>query len=164
MPGAVLNELCNHARDVVPEECCGLVAGRDDDRFRRVYRITNVMTRMHLADPKTFPRDAHHAYYMLESEYLTALRDAERGGERITGVYHSHVGTGVYLSTEDLAYAQHPLFPFPEAVQIVISILGDRVQAVGLFELDARTGHFDLRGGRLVHSPRAGMRAGGDGT
>jgi proteasome lid subunit RPN8/RPN11 len=134
VPSAVLHEICRHALEVIPEECCGLVIGNDAVRFLRTVRVTNVMTKMHLADPATFPRDAHHAYYMSEIEYQRALEEAEAREERVSAVYHSHVGQGCYLSEDDLAFAAHPLFPFPDAAQIVVSLLEERVDEVGLFE------------------------------
>ncbi len=134
VPSEVLLEICRHALDVAPEECCGLVLGNAEERHRRVVRITNVMTKIHVEDPVAFPRDARHAYYMSESEYLRALAEAAERQESVSAVYHSHFGQGCYLSQDDLAFAAHPLFPFPDAAQIVVSVLGDRVQDVGLFE------------------------------
>ncbi|MFO0687670.1 MAG: Mov34/MPN/PAD-1 family protein [Myxococcota bacterium] len=130
----VLLELCRHALDVAPEECCGLVLGNAEERFVRAVRITNVMTKMHVEDPIAFPKDARHAYYMAELEYQRALGEAEARHETVSAVYHSHFGQGCYLSQDDLAFAAHPLFPFPEAAQIVVSVLADRVQEVGCFE------------------------------
>ncbi len=138
VPSEVLLEICHHALDVAPEECCGLVLGNAGERFVRAVRITNVMTKIHVEDPVAFPRDARHAYYMAEGEYLRALEEATARSETVSAVYHSHFGQGCYLSQDDLAFAAHPLFPFPEAAQIVVSVLGDRVQEVGLFE---PTGH-----------------------
>ena len=150
LPASVLNELCRHALDTAPEECCGLVTGTPARRFQGVYRITNVMTRMHVSDAVAFPRNAHHAYYMSEIEYLRAQKDAEAKGQRVTAVYHSHVGAGAYLSEEDLGYAEHPLFPFPGAAQIVISILAGRINEAAIFEMDASLGGFPEKGGRLL--------------
>jgi proteasome lid subunit RPN8/RPN11 len=134
----VLHELYRHALDVAPEECCGLVIGSADERFLRAVRVSNVMTRMHVADAKAFPRDARHAYYMSETEYQLAIEEAETRGERVSAIYHSHFGQGCYLSEDDLAFAAHPLFPFPDAAQLVLSLTGDRVGArvreVGIFE------------------------------
>ena len=75
------------------------------------------------------PRD-----YVLRKEVYGELADNTNGGESVSAVYHSHFGQGCYLSQDDLAFASHPLFPFPEAAQIVVSVLADRVQDVGLFE------------------------------
>lgn len=100
----------------------------------RAIRITNVMTKMHVADPKAFPRDARHAYYMSEVEYLKAIETAKVHDQRVSAIYHSHFGQGCYLSQDDLAFAAHPLFPFPHAAQLVVSLLGDRIRDVGIFE------------------------------
>lgn len=152
VPSEVLLEICRHALDAAPEECCGLVVARADERFARVVRITNVMTKMHVEDPVAFPRDARHAYYMSELEYLRAVEEAEARSESVSAVYHSHFGQGCYLSQDDLAFAAHPLFPFPGAVQIVVSVLGDRVQEVGCFE-PTGIGEMPFVGRRLEARP-----------
>jgi proteasome lid subunit RPN8/RPN11 len=144
----VLHELCNHALDTVPEECCGLITGNPGERFRGVRRITNIMNKMHHNEPETFVRDARYAYYMPDVEVIQAQKEAEGVGDQITAVYHSHVGSGAYLSQEDIAYAAHPLFPFPHAAQIVISIVNDRVKEAAIFERLVDTLEFDPNGGR----------------
>ena len=130
----LLHEICQHALDVAPEECCGLLLATPGQKAERAVRVTNVMTKMHAADPAAFPRDARHAYYMSEVEYLRSIQDAEARGEHVVAVYHSHFGQGCYLSADDLAFASHPLFPFPDADQIVVSLLRGKVQDVGVFE------------------------------
>jgi len=137
MPGRVLNELCAHAVDSQPEECCGLVTGFDGDRFRTVYRCRNNMTMLHRNDPSVYPRNGTEAYYMSEVDYLAAQQESRERGEVVTAVYHSHVGAGVYFSELDQEFAEHPLFPFPEAAQIVVAVWDGRVAQVGLFERDA---------------------------
>jgi proteasome lid subunit RPN8/RPN11 len=141
MPGRLLNELCAHALETRPEECCGLVTGVPEDRFRRVHRCRNTMTLQHQNDPASYPRDGREAYYMSEVDYLRALKDAESQGETVTAVYHSHVAAGVYLSQMDQDFADHELFPFPRAAQIVVAVGAnavDRVLGVGIFERDTR--------------------------
>jgi hypothetical protein len=56
------------------------------------------------------------------------------------------VGTASYLSEEDLTYAEHSLFPFPGVAQIVMSVVGDRVDAPAIFEMDRTTGRFTQQG------------------
>ncbi len=145
IPSDVLHELYRHALDVAPEECCGLVIGTERDRFLRAVRITNVMTKMHVADATAFPRDARHAYYMSETEYLQTIEEAKKRGESVSAIYHSHFGQGCYLSQDDLAFAAHPLFPFPNAAQLVLSLIGDRgegrVREVGIFEPTGAPAH-----------------------
>jgi proteasome lid subunit RPN8/RPN11 len=142
--GRVLNEICTHALETRPEECCGLVTGVPGDRFRCVHRCRNTMTQQHQNDPVSYPRDGRQAYYMREVDYLRAQKEAEGVGETITAVYHSHVSAGVYLSEMDQDFANHELFPFPLAAQIVLAVghdAVDRVLAAGIFERDA-TGRF----------------------
>ena len=146
IPSEVLHDLCRHALEVAPEECCGLVLGRDDEPFLRSVRITNIMTKKHLEDPVAFPRDALHAYYMSEVEYQRIIEEAEERSEIVRAIYHSHVEQGCYMSQDDLAFAVHPLFPFPEASQIVVSILGDGVDEIGIFDRsDEDSPHFTGR-------------------
>lgn len=149
IPGRLLNELFTHALETRPEECCGLVTGSAADPFRSAHRCRNTMTQQNRNDPKAYPRDGTEAYYMSELDYLRAQKEAESRGERVTAVYHSHVAAGVYLSEMDQDFADHPLFPFPDAAQIVLAVgpqKVDRVLSAGVFERDAN-GRF--RGRRL---------------
>jgi proteasome lid subunit RPN8/RPN11 len=143
----ILNELSAHARETLPEECCGLVLGDDRQRFRRVVRCRNEMTRRHHEDPVSYPRDAHEAYFMSPEDYQQALQEAEPAGERVTAVYHSHVESGAYLSEMDLEYAEHEGFPFAGADQIVIAVFEGKVRGLALFSRDGRGGGF--RGRRI---------------
>jgi len=150
VPGRVFNEMCSHALDVVPEECCGLITGCSNTPFMGVSRITNVMNKMHLSDPEQYPRDARVGYYMAETEYLSAQIQAQERGEFVTGVYHSHLNAGAYLSAEDRAYAENPLFPFPGAFQIILSVVGGRIKEVACFGVDVEGGGLYEKNGRLI--------------
>jgi proteasome lid subunit RPN8/RPN11 len=133
IPARILNELCEHAREAEPEECCGLVLSAGGLRYGRAVRCRNEMTRRHEEDPAEFPRDSRSAYYMSASDVLAVTREAERSGEHVTAVYHSHVGAAAYLSHDDLEYARNPLFPFPYADQIVLSVFERTVREIKIF-------------------------------
>ena len=133
IPARILNELCEHAREAEPEECCGLVLSEGRLRYGRAVRCQNEMTRRHDEDPEEFPRDSRSAYYMSARDVLEVTREAERTGEHITAVYHSHVGAGAYLSHDDLSYAQNAAFPFPQADQIVLSVFERSVREIKIF-------------------------------
>lgn len=145
-----MQELCSHALDTDPEECCGLITGDAAECFRHVWRVSNVMNTMHASDPAIFPRGARHAYYMSETEYLHAISEAEFRGEQVKAVYHSHVEAPAYLSAEDIAYAVNPLFPFPEALQIVLGVARGRIEEAAIFEREGALGEFSPEGGRLL--------------
>jgi proteasome lid subunit RPN8/RPN11 len=89
---------------------------------------------------------------MAEAEYLSAQHEAEERGERVTAVYHSHVDADAYLSPEDRVFAESPLFPFPGAFQIVLSVIGDRVKDAAIFEMDPESGIFTSDRGRLLQA------------
>lgn len=142
----LMSDMCAHALESQPEECCGVVVGSERNRFSEVYRCRNVMSLKHRDQPRQFPRDGTQAYYMNEADYLRAQQEAQERGESITAVYHSHVGAGLHFSVLDQLYAKQALFPFPGAAQIVISVW-DRVLETGIFESDDEASGF--RGFRL---------------
>ena len=142
IPGRILNELYTHALETLPEECCGLIVGDDRERFERLVRCRNEMTQRHRSDPERYPRDGREAFCMNEGDYQLVLEQAEDAEERVTAVYHSHVGTGAYLSEIDLRYAEGTEFPFRQADQIVVAVFERRVTGVGIFQRTAIGGPF----------------------
>lgn len=144
IPSVLLDEISRHARESHPEECCGLLSGDDRARFRRLHRCRNDMTLLHEAAPSTYPFDGRAAFHMNPLDYERIERDAEAVGERITGVYHSHVGARAYFSSVDLAFASHPEFPFPDADHIVVAVVeGELLRAErGLFRRSGHGGEF----------------------
>jgi len=145
MPARLWNELREHARETHPEECCGLLVGRGPGEFRSVHRCRNEMTRLHRADPARHPRDGRQAFHMNEVDYMAVMQEAEARGERVTGVYHSHADADAYFSELDQDYALHPLFPFPEADHIVISVVDGLPKGVALFRRRGPEGGFEGR-------------------
>lgn len=138
IPPDVMHELFRHAVESLPEECCGLVVGDTARRYRRAVRCRNDMTARHRRDPARYPRDGRAAFYMNEHDYQKASEEARAAGQSVTAVYHSHVGAGAYLSPMDLEHAEHALFPFPEADQIVLPVYDAKVRDVGVFRRDAQ--------------------------
>jgi proteasome lid subunit RPN8/RPN11 len=134
IPGRILNELFAHALETLPEECCGLIVGDEREPFRSVVRCRNDMTQRHRGDPDRYPRDGREAFCMNEGEYQLVLEEAEAAEEHVTAVYHSHVGSGAYLSETDLQYAESREFPFQQADQIVVALFERRVTGVGIFK------------------------------
>jgi proteasome lid subunit RPN8/RPN11 len=140
--GRILNELFTHALETLPEECCGLIVGDEREPFRRLVRCRNEMTPLHRSDPDRHPHDGREAFHMNEGDYQRVVEQAEDAGEGVTAVYHSHVGSGAYLSETDLEYAEGAFFPFPEADQIVVAVFERRVTGVGIFQRVAIGGPF----------------------
>jgi proteasome lid subunit RPN8/RPN11 len=147
VPARVLAELHEHAREIHPEECCGLILGRHAGALDRVVRCRNEMTRLHRQDPRAYPRDGREAFHMNEADVVAAQRFADAEGWLVTGVYHSHADAGPYFSTLDQEFAQQPGFPFPGVRHIVISVLEGLVKEVAAFSPDASPAGFS---GRLL--------------
>lgn len=132
VPTPVLNEMASHARDTLPEECCGLVVGAGSERYQRVFRCRNDMTAHHERDAASYPRDGREAFHMNEHDYMDVQRRARDADCEVTAVYHSHVNVGVYFSELDQEYASQSLFPFPAADHIVLSLVDGKLEA-GVF-------------------------------
>jgi adenylyltransferase/sulfurtransferase len=145
IPRSVLHELYRHALETIPEECCGLILGDERERFRRLLRCRNEMSRRHEEDPVRYPRDNTAAFYMNPQDYLDAMKQGEERGERVTAVYHSHVNEGAYLSEMDLEYLENELFPFPDADSIVASIVEGNPPIAALFRREEGKGFVGRR-------------------
>jgi len=133
MAARLFNELREHARETHPEECCGLMVGAAPGDFASVHRCRNDMTRLHRGDPARYPRDGRRAFHMNEIDYMSVLQEAEKRGETVTAVYHSHADAAAYFSELDQAYALQPLFPFPRVAHIVVSVLDGLVKEAAVF-------------------------------
>jgi proteasome lid subunit RPN8/RPN11 len=70
---------------------------------------------------------------MNESDALRACGEAERAGEQVTAVYHSHVGERAGFSELDQEFASQEVFPFPDADHIVIGLAQRGVRELALF-------------------------------
>jgi [CysO sulfur-carrier protein]-S-L-cysteine hydrolase len=92
---ALIDELTDHARDEAPNECCGLLGGRDG-RATSVRRGENLHAsplRFEIANP------------------LPLLNAIEDDGEELVAIYHSHTRSEAYPSQTDVNLAR--LWPDP---------------------------------------------------
>lgn len=88
--------MVDHACADVPNEACGLFAGKPGaDTVEVVYPCGNAA-----ASPFVYTLDS--------LDYLRADRDAESQGLEIIGVYHSHTHTEAYPSPTDVGQAPDP--------------------------------------------------------
>ena len=95
--------LITHAQEDAPNECCGLLAGRNG-RVERVYPGTNV-------------DHSPYTYLMDPKEQLAAFKDMEAAGLDLVGIYHSHTHTAAYPSRTDVAKAF-----YPDALYVIVSL------------------------------------------
>ena len=101
-----VDEIIAHAREEAPDECCGLVAGRDG-RSERVFRMVN----------------AAHSPLRFEVEPLEVMRtlDAiDEAGLEVGALYHSHTRTAPYPSQTDVTYAE----AWPGTPWLIVGLAG----------------------------------------
>lgn len=99
----LIEEMVAHAREDLPNECCGMVGGTDGEA-RTVYRATNAE-----ASPLRYSIDAQ--------EQFRLMREIEEAGEELVGIYHSHTKSAAYPSQTDVNLAG-----WPDAVYLIASL------------------------------------------
>jgi proteasome lid subunit RPN8/RPN11 len=95
-------KIIGHCYDGLPDEACGLLAGRlrpgsfePDGRIAVVYPTRNA--------------DASARTYSVESrDLIRSLRAAEADGLELVGVFHSHTHTEAWPSPTDVRQAMEP--------------------------------------------------------
>ncbi len=98
-----VDEIIAHAREDDPNECCGLIAGRDV-RAAKLYRAINAE-----ASP--------YRYNVDPKDLLRIYRDLDDHGWEVFIIYHSHTGTEAYPSPTDVRLAA-----WPGAYYLIVSL------------------------------------------
>jgi glutamate-1-semialdehyde 2,1-aminomutase len=149
---AELDAIRRQAEAEYPRECCGVIVARDGER--RLMPCRNVQDLRHAEDPAAFPRTGRSAYYMDPRDVLAFHRLLDEGFA-LAVVYHSHPDAGAYFSETDRAQALgigvdgEP--GFPEAMQLVVSVIGGSVRAMAVYRWNRTSRTFDrIDAGGLV--------------
>ena len=96
-------DLVAHAREAAPNECCGMIGGRDGSAST-VYRALNAE-----ASPLRYSLDAQDQFRIME--------EMEERGEELIAIYHSHTASAAYPSQTDVNLAT-----YPDAVYVIVSL------------------------------------------
>ena len=105
---AFADEMIAHSQLEDPNECCGILAGRNEV-VENVYRIAN-------ATPSPY------RYVMEPQEMLNAMRDADSNEWDITAFYHSHTHSPAYPSPTDVRMAQQSGWLGDDIYYILVSL------------------------------------------
>jgi proteasome lid subunit RPN8/RPN11 len=109
-----LDEVLAHAREIDPDECCGVVVARDGRD--EVWRMRNVQDELHARDPVANPRTARTAYALGRED----IERLDAAAPKV--IYHSHTKNGAYFSGEDRARAMFMDEPaYPDVAYLVVS-------------------------------------------
>jgi [CysO sulfur-carrier protein]-S-L-cysteine hydrolase len=100
----LIDEMVAHAREDLPNECCGMVGGRDGGATE-VVRVANAA-----ASPLRYEMDPQGQY--------DALKSIEDGGGELLAIYHSHTKSAAYPSQTDVNQA----VAWPDQVYLIVSL------------------------------------------
>ncbi len=99
-----VDEMIAHAREDLPNECCGMIEGVGGKAIA-VRRITN-----EAASPLR--------YEMESQEQYRAWKEIEDAGNELLAIYHSHTKSPAYPSQTDVNQAQN----WPDQIYVIISL------------------------------------------
>jgi len=124
---AHVEEMCAHAREANPAECCGLIGGLGDEQAHSIYRLRNAAH-----DPRV-------AYEAAPEELFTAQRLMRERGEQLLGIYHSHPRSIEPVPSETdvrLAY-------YPAAVYFIIGLSAGGEPTLRAFRISEGEGRWE---------------------
>jgi proteasome lid subunit RPN8/RPN11 len=101
---SLVDQMVAHAREDLPNECCGMIGGRDG-AATEVVRVANAA-----ATPLRYEMDPQEQY--------NALKQIEDGGGELLGIYHSHTKSPAYPSQTDVNQA----VAWPDQVYVIVSL------------------------------------------
>jgi proteasome lid subunit RPN8/RPN11 len=104
------DEIISHAREEDPNECCGILAGKDG-QVARLYRGVNAE-----ASPDRYNVDPQ--------DLLRIYKECDAQGWDFLAIYHSHTHTEAYPSPTDVRLAA-----WPDAFYLILS-LADKAKPV----------------------------------
>lgn len=100
---AQINEMVQHSRDDVPNECCGVVSAKDGSAVE-VHRAVNAA-----ASPLRYEIDS--------KDFLRIYNLIDDADLEVGAIYHSHTRSAAYPSQTDINLAL-----WPDALYIIVSL------------------------------------------
>jgi proteasome lid subunit RPN8/RPN11 len=100
----LIDEMVAHAREDLPNECCGMVGGTGEEASVVVPVVNSA------ASPLRFEMDPQGQY--------NALKAIEDDGTEMLAIYHSHTKSPAYPSQTDVNQAVN----WPDAVYLIVSL------------------------------------------
>lgn len=125
----------SHAKQVYPEECCGLLLGLTEPEGNRLVEVRAVQNAWdeQIASEMEANSSVTKArrYWISPEEMLVAMRDARDRGMDIIGIYHSHPDHPALPSECDRQLA------WPQYSYVILSIQQGEVRELYSWQLDA---------------------------
>jgi proteasome lid subunit RPN8/RPN11 len=118
-PRALVDQIIEHARQEMPNECCGIVAAEDGVAVR-VFRAQNVHK-----SPLRFEIDG--------LEFLRIQKEIDDRGWSLDSLYHSHTKSAAYPSQTDVNFAEL----WPGLTWLIVSLEDPEEPTVKSFEIES---------------------------
>ena len=139
---ALLKVIIDEAETAAPEECCGLLVGRDwtEGSAEGDLAVTRVAPSANVTEgnpQKSFEIDPN-----LRFNLMREIRDSNK---RIIGVYHSHPDQSAQPSERDLAQAWEP-----ELAWLIVSLINCQAVHTTAHALSTDASHFEEVGLRTT--------------
>jgi [CysO sulfur-carrier protein]-S-L-cysteine hydrolase len=122
----MIDEMVAHAREVAPDECCGLVASSNGDAVR-VYRATNAEH-----SPVKYVVDPH--------DQIRIQNDIDNNGWDLGAIYHSHTRTDPFPSQTDINLARN----WPDPLYVIVGVAGDEADVRAFHIVDGAVSETEL--------------------
>jgi proteasome lid subunit RPN8/RPN11 len=101
----VYDEMLEHARAEAPNECCGILGGKDGDATT-LYRATNAEQ-----SPLRYTLDPNDLFRI-------SFKEIPANDEEMLAIYHSHTASPAYPSQTDINLAT-----YPDSVYLIVSLV-----------------------------------------
>jgi len=120
--------LIAHAKAEAPNECCGLLGGRNGE-ITHIYRIRNLEDSDRIQELK-IPRDRTMRYFMDDRQMMDAMTNMRDNDLELLVIYHSHPRTEAYPSATDIRLAY-----YPDSQYLIISLRNPHSPEANLFRI-----------------------------
>ena len=100
----VYDGLVEHAREEAPNECCGILGGKDGEATT-LYRATNAEH-----SPLRYTLDPNDLFRI-------TFREIPDNDEEMLAIYHSHTASPAYPSQTDINLAT-----YPDSIYLILSL------------------------------------------
>lgn len=117
---AQIDEMVQHARDDLPNECCGVVGSREGVA-ETVYRAVNGA-----ASPLRYELDSR--------DLLRIFNEIDERDQQVGAIYHSHTRSAAYPSQTDINLAL-----YPDALYVIVSLADPDAPDVKAFSIVDRS-------------------------
>ena len=121
------DEIIAQAREEAPNECCGVLAGRDG-RVEKLFRAVNA-------------EKSPYRYNVDPRDLLRIYRECDAKGWDFLAIYHSHTHTEAFPSPTDVRLAA-----WPDSTYVIVSLADPENPVLRAFRIqDGRVSEEELR-------------------